>query len=239
MYGWRARIGLIADTKDCVERSFHEWAPNGVSYTTSRLVTPEATEEGAAVLADRLEAEAAKFNDYPIDFIVAAPLMGSFVKGIDFDKECIARMEKASGAGVITAGVAILDALKALGVKKVAVVSPYDEAATAMERKFLEDNGIEVTSVLNMDASYVCRHGRTLGSCDGYFLYRNCLKAELNGAEALLMSSMELATMEIIDELELVLGIPVVTGHQAALWAGLRHSRVGAKPEKLGKLLQL
>ena len=239
MYGWRARIGLIADTKDCVERSFHEWAPNGVSYTTSRLVTPQASEEGADVLADRLEAEAAKFNGYPIDFIVAAPLMGSFVKGIEWDKACVERMEKASGAGVVTAGMALVDAFKALGVNKIAVVTPYDEAAGAMERKFFESCGFEVTTVFNMDASYVCRHGRTLESADGYFLYRNSLKAELNGAEALLISSMELATMEIIDELELVLGIPVVTGHQAALWAGLRHARVGAKPEKLGKLFQL
>ena len=239
MYGWRARVGLIADTRDCVERSFHEWAPNGVSYTTSRLVTPEATEEGAQLLADRLEAEAAKFNGYPIDFIVAAPLMGSFVKGLEWDKACVERMEKASGAGVITAGIAIVDAFKALGVKKIAVVTPYDEAAGAMERKFLESCGFEVTTVFNMDASYVCRHGRTLESADGYFLYRNCLKADLNGAEALLISSMELATMEIIDELELVLKMPVVTGHQAALWAGLRHARVGAKPEKLGKLFQL
>ena len=96
---------------------------------------------GAALLADRLEAEAAKFNGYPIDFLVAAPLMGSFVKGLDWDQACVERMEKASGAGVITAGMAIVDAFKALGVKKIAVVTPYDEAAGERERKFLEGCG--------------------------------------------------------------------------------------------------
>ena len=48
-----------------------------------------------------------------------------------------------------------------------------------------------------------------------------------------------LTTMEIVDELETLLGIPVITSHQATLWSTLRHCRVGAKLPKLGKLFTL
>ena len=45
--------------------------------------------------------------------------------------------------------------------------------------------------------------------------------------------------MEIVEELETLLGVPVVTSHQATLWSALRHCRVGAKPDKLGRLFRL
>ena len=59
------------------------------------------------------------------------------------------------------------------------------------------------------------------------------------GAEVFFLSCMGLTTMEIIDDLETALKIPVVTSHQATLWSALRHCRVGAKLPKMGRLFTL
>lgn len=240
MYGWRARIGLIAETKENVERSFHVWAPEGVTYTTSRVTVPaEQTKEAMAELADNLVAEAAKFKGYPIDFIIYTPVIGAYLNGTDWEKEVVKRMKEASGAEVISYSMALAEALKALEAKKVFVVSPYTADGNDKEKAFVESNGVEVADIFNMDTSYVYKYGRVLESTDGYLIYRNIQKIDMKDADVLYISSMELATMELINDVELLLDVPVITSHQVALWAALRHCRVGAKLEKAGRLFQL
>lgn len=62
---------------------------------------------------------------------------------------------------------------------------------------------------------------------------------DLKGADTFFLSCMGLSTLEILEEMETALGIPVVTSHQATLWSALRHCRVGAKDSRLGKLFTL
>ena len=129
--------------------------------------------------------------------------------------------------------------MKALGTKKVAVLTPYPEATNEAEKKFLEDNGFEVTNIVGMDVSHI-RHGkRKMEAVDEDFLYKNSLAMDLKGADTFFLSCMGLTTMEIIDEIETALQIPVITSHQATLWSALRHCRVGTKLPKLGKLFTL
>ena len=45
----------------------------------------------------------------------------------------------------VTTASAVIDALKKLGLSKVAVGTPYIDEVNAAERKFLEESGIEVT----------------------------------------------------------------------------------------------
>ena len=106
-------------------------------------------------------------------------------------------------------------------------------------KEFLEDNGFEVTNIVGMDVSYIRCNGRTMEACDEYFLYRNAINMDLKGADTFFLSCMGLSTLEILEEMETALGIPVVTSHQATLWSALRHCRVGAKDSRLGKLFTL
>lgn len=133
----------------------------------------------------------------------------------------------------------MLEALKALGAKKVAVLTPYPEDTNEAERKFLVDNGYEVTNIVGMDVSYIRCEGRKMEACDEYFLYRNAMEMDLKGADTFFLSCMGLSTLEIVEELETLMGVPVVTSHQATLWSALRHCRVGAKLPNLGRLCTL
>ena len=90
-----------------------------------------------------------------------------------------------------------------------------------------------------MDVSYIRCNGRKMEACDEYFLYRNAMKMDLKGADTFFLSCMGLSTLEIVEEMETAMGIPVVTSHQATLWSALRHCRVGAKLPHLGKLFTI
>jgi len=239
MYGWRAKIGLITPMSENAEHAFHIYAPEGVSFASMKINFPGPTPEGLMILTDQLEETAAKYKGYDVDLVVFGCTSGSCIKGANWDKECIRRIEKASNIPGLTTSTAVLEAFQALGTKKAAVLTPYPEATNEAEKKFLEDNGYEVTNIIGMDVSYIRRDGHKLEEADEYFLYRNAINMDLKGADTFFLSCMGLTTMEIIDDLETALKIPVVTSHQATLWSALRHCRVGAKLPKMGRLFTL
>ena len=72
-----------------------------------------------------------------------------------------------------------------------------------------------------------------------HFLYREAKRLKTEGAEVFFLSCMGLATMELVQILEEDLGMPVITSHQASLWACLRHSKVYDKLPGRGKLFTI
>jgi len=241
MYGWRAKIGLITPMSENAEHAFHIYAPEGVSFASMKINFPGPTPEGLTILTDRLEETAAMYRNYDLDLVVFGCTSGSCIKGVGWDQECIRQIERASGKPGLTTSTAVLEALKALDSKKVAVLTPYPEATNEAERRFLEDNGYEVTNIVGMDmATYTGANGEPhFESADEHFLYQNARKMDLKGADTFFLSCMGLTTMEIIDALETTLEVPVITSHQATLWSALRHCRVGAKLPGQGRLFTI
>ena len=222
MYSIRARIGVIAPIDDQVEHAFNKFAPAGVSFDSRRLWFPGPTPEGLVFLSDQLEESVRMFRKWHHDVILFGCTSGS----------CI---ERASGCQGLTTSTAVLEAYRALGLRKTVVMTPYPEETNQAEKKFLEDNGLEVTSItgigFNKNGPY--SHASKL------HLYREAKKLKTEGAEVFFLSCMGLATMELIQILEEDLGMPVITSHQASLWACLRHSRVHDKLPGLGKLFTI
>ena len=239
MYGWRAKIGLITPMSENAEHAFHIYAPDGVSFASMKLLFPGPTPEGLRILTSQLEETAAKYKDYNVDLLVFGCTSGSCIEGYGFDQECIRRMERASGKPALTTSTAVLEALKALDTKKIAVLTPYPDDTNEAEKKFLEDNGFEVTNIVGMDMSQFNDDGLGFENAGEAFLYQSAKNVDLAGADVFFLSCMGLSTMEVIAALEGDLGVPVITSHQATLWSALRHCEVGAKRTDMGKLFTL
>lgn len=232
MYGWRAKIGLITPMSENAEHAFHIYAPEGVSFASMKINFPGPTPEGLTILTDRLEETAAMYKDYDVDLVVFGCTSGSCIKGFGWDQECIRQIERASGHPGLTTSTAVLEAFQALGLNKTVVMTPYPEETNLAEKKFLEDNGLEVTSITGVGFNKVGEFSHP----SKYFLYRQAKQLKTEGAEVFFLSCMGLATMELVEILEEDLGMPVITSHQASLWACLRHSRIKDKLPNLGKL---
>ena len=233
MNGWRARIGLISPSGDDVEYDFNNYAPEGVSFCTTRAAFPGPTPEGLIILSDQLERAAGVWKGKaPLDVILFGCTSGSCIKGFGFDKECIERIERASGFPGLTTSTAVLEAYEALGLKKTVVMTPYPDATNEAEKKFMEDNGLEVLSIAGFGFNRVGPYSYA----DKQFLYRNAKKLNMEGAEVFFLSCMGLDTLGIVEVLEEDLGIPVITSRQASLWACLRHACINDPLPGLGKL---
>ncbi len=238
MYGWKARIGLITPMPgENVEHAFHIYAPPGVSFSSMKMVFPGPTPEGLSILTDQLEENAAKYKGKGFDLLVFGCTAGSFIKGAGWDQECIQTMERASGTPALTTSTAVLEALAALGTKTTAVLTPYPEATNAAEKSFLEHNGFPVSAIEGMDVSGFKDGGFYFA--DDHFLYSNSKKMDRKGADVFFLSCMALDTLGLVRDLEEDLGVPVVTSHQATLWAALRRCGVRTKQPELGTLFTL
>lgn len=232
-YGWRAKIGIIAPTDGKIVHAFEKYSPEGVIFDCCKMTFPGPTPEGLIYLSNQVEEKAAEFKGKThYDVILFGCTSGSCIKGYGFDKECIERIERASGVPGLTTSTSVLEAYKALGLNKTVVMTPYPEATNAAEKKFMEDNGLEVTSITGIGFN----RNAPLRDADKQHLYRNAKKLKLEGAEVFFLSCMGLATMELVEILEEDLDMPVITSHQASLWACLRHAGIKDPLPGLGKL---
>lgn len=129
MRGWRARIGVIYPADGLIDEEYWRLAPNGVSILITRIGVPDepvsvamATKVGET---DEIEQAAKCLKIVRPNVIVYACTSGSFVKGTGWDLEIADRIEKASGVKATTTSTAIVEAMRTLKIRKVAVAAPY------------------------------------------------------------------------------------------------------------------
>ena len=233
-YNWRAKIGVMAPTAGgLIPRTFDKYAPDGVMFDYTKMSFPGPTPEGLCYLSDQVSEKAKMFKNN--DVVLFGCTSGSCIRGLGWDKELIRRIEENSGCPGLTTTTAVLEAFEALGVKKSVVMTPYPDDTNAIEKKFMEDNGLEVLSITGVGFNNKGEYGYA----DPLFLYRNAKKLDMNGAEVFFLSCMALDTLGLVQIMEDDFGIPVITSHQASLWACLRHAGIKDKIPGLGKLFMI
>ena len=114
----------------------------------------------------------------------------------------------------------MINALKAMNIKKVAVATPYINELDEKERFFLEESipGLKVTKIqgLGILSSF------EKGNLEPISAYRAAREVDSAEAEAVFISCTAWRTFEIIQTLERDIGKPIITSNQATLWAALK-----------------
>ena len=238
MLNWRARIGAICPGPAVtVENDFNTYAPVGVGICTMHIPwgKPGAgpTPENLKMMAAGLEAGCKGYFEprEKQDVVIFACTSGSLIGGPSFDKECVEVIERTTGSKGLTTSTAILDAFETLGLHRLAVITPYPEATNEAERIFLEKNGVEVTTIVDMNPER-----RFIPTLDPGYVYQQTKKLDKTGADGIFVSCTALDCMGVIRYMEEDFGLPVVTSNQASIWASLRAAGVGTRRDDLGKL---
>ncbi|MEN9063131.1 maleate cis-trans isomerase family protein [Ponticoccus litoralis] len=128
----------------------------------------------------------------------------------------------------------VLRGLEALGVRRVAVATPYLDEINAREADYMEDAGFEISAIrglnLDKDADMVRVSPRAIG--------RLAAAVDRPDAEAVFVSCGALRTLDIVEELEKELGKPVICSNQAMMWDVLRLAGLDDRIEGYGTLLR-
>ncbi len=233
MYGWRARIGLIVPSSNtAMEPELYRMAPPGVSVHTSRVPLVEVV-PGELLEMERHALRAAReLADAEVDIVLYGCTTGSLIGGPGFDRALEARIREATGRPALTTATAVVEALRALGLRRIAVATPYVEEVDEAERRYLEVQGFEVVEMRGMGI----RRNAEIGRVTPYEVYRFARSVYREGAEGLFVSCTNLRTLEVVGLLERDLGVPVVTSNQASMWASLRRLGIGGRARGPGRL---
>lgn len=233
MYGWRARLGIVIPSLNAVsEPEFAMIIPEGVTCHFQRFTF---TGGGIDVLRNlrNLVTDAAEeiLHIYP-SAIGMCCTAGSFAGGKGWDQGIIEEIKGRTNLPATTASTAVLEAFRKLGVNKVSMAVPYLEEIAKLEKKFLEDNGIEVINL-----QWLNKDGFEMYEVPYEVTYRLARHVDSPKAEAVFISCVALPTVGLIAKLERDMGKPVITSNQAFIWHILRVSHINDKIEGYGKLL--
>jgi len=213
-------LGVIAPFDFALDRELWRWVPDDVSLHLTRLpytTTPVTVEMAKAISDTGAVWRATRDVLTPEPKVVAyACTSGSFVYGAAGERRLAATMVAAGAPTAITTSGAVVDALAELGVRRLALATPYIDSVTGLLGSFLAECGVRV----------VASHGLGLLNRIWKVSYREVVQAvcavDRPEAEAMFISCTNLPTYDVIPHLEHILGKPVLTANQVTMWSALR-----------------
>jgi len=233
-YGSRARIGMLLPSgNQAAEPQFHAMLPPGVSLHTTRLKLVGSSEADLLAMAEHVEEAAELVADAGADLVVFhCTAVSTF--SADLEKSIKARAARASGKRVTATSEALVAALRALGAKRIVMVSPYVKPINEREAAFLRGFGFEVLDLAGLD----CPTAAAMMAVTPERWKSFALEHRDERADAYLISCTTVRSADVIEELELELGRPVLTSNTAAAWHCLRTLGITDRIEGFGGLLR-
>lgn len=233
-YSYRAKLGLIVPPTNTVnEAEWMQMMPPGVTFHTHRMRLHGAGEH------DRLMADLAGVVDLlgqsGADAIAYACTAGSMtIPASRLPEEASA----ATGRRILTTSAALVDALNALGAKRISIATPYAQATNDHEVEFLHAHGIETLAIAGLGIGAGGPHEFVRIARTPLESVRDHALGVFDPAsDALLIACTDFPTLPLISPLEDDLGVPVVTSNQATLWAMLRAVGIDDRLTGMGRLL--
>ena len=214
-----SRIGLLVPSSNTtVETEFYRALPAGVTLHVARLFLTQIAADSILNTVRDLEIQSRNLASADVDVIVLGAAAPSFLKGLGYDRELIRKIEAATGKRATTTSTALIEALRYLGVSRVALGAAYDDKVNAIAKSFLEANGVEVLAAHGLGLV----DNLVVGRLDVSSAYELARKIDRPDAEAIVLACTNWKTMDAIERLERELGKPVVTTTQVSIWAALR-----------------
>ncbi len=242
MYGRRARIGLIVPSSNTVcEPEMARLCPVGVATYAARVLF-EPTLEGLRAMKGHVERASLELSTEGICQLIAfCCTVGSMLGGLGSDRELVDLIEKRTGAPAITTATAVEASLRALGVKRIAVATPYTLEINSHEKEELEKRGFQVTKIMGYHEHVQPGELRNdmIGRLPPEAAYEMALKANGEKNEAIFISCTNFRAIEIVEKLEKKTGKPVISSNLATMWYALRKLGLKDTIRGFGSLMEL
>ena len=235
-YGYRARIGVIIPGVNVnLEPEFYRVAPKGVSVHTARmLLLGKATQESYLKMEQDTERAAQELATAEVDVVTWACTSGGVLLQPRKIEERICQIAGCPAISTLTSAIA---ALNVLGVKRVALGTPYVSFINESEIKSLDDAGFKVVSMYGLEMGENQEERRGIARVPPQSLHRFASHIDRDDADAIFISCTNIAGIEEIAEVEAERGKPVITSNSVTIWHSLRTAGINDKIEGFGRLL--
>jgi maleate isomerase len=227
-------IGVVTPFDFALDRELWRWVPDNVSLYLTRMpffTTPVTVEMATAVSERAVVRRATRDVLTPEpDVVVYACASGSFVGGVLGERLLVRTMVDAGAPAACTTSGALVEALGMLGVRKLAIATPYVNTVTDRLVTYLAENGVRTVArdglgllghIWRVPYATVVDIVRSVDS--PYATVVDIVRSvDSPDADAMFISCTNLPTYDIIEPLEQALGKPVLTANQVTMWSALR-----------------
>lgn len=232
------KIGLIVPPQNTVNQiEWRRMLPPGVDFSLVRIALHADTEspEGKRALHADLQKSLDQLAPARPDVVAYACTAGSMSKPLDGLTDVMTQM---CGKPCVATAPALVQACNKLGLKKIAIATPYHDALNRHEVHFFEENGIQVLNIRGLGIGAGGPHEYVnLAKVPKEQVYEHARGTWVPQADGMVVSCTDFASLEAIPRLEQELGKPVISSNTATLWSALKAAGVTGKLEGFGKLL--
>lgn len=230
------RFGLIVPSSNTtMESEFWRLALDWTTIHAARIRLQKITIDALEKMEGQMFHASVRLADAGVDVIGYGCTSGSLYKGKNHSREIERKIEEKTGIPAVATAKAVIEALCELSIKKVCVATPYINEINDLEKRFLEENNINVLRIKGLNLV----QNTDVGRKDPTAAYTLAKDVYIQEAQGVFISCTNLRTIEVIDRLEKELGVPVISSNTATFWAMMRAARIKRRREGYGKLLSL
>jgi maleate isomerase len=224
----RARIGMIIPSVNSMtEPQFNHFAPPGLGVHVARARVAGEWKRPLAAMADEIATSAKLLADVAPDLIVFHCTDTSMTQGPRGEGDILKIVQDATGVEAVATSRLVLEALHALGLRKLVLLSPYKSNQAVID--YLGATGFTVVHDVAL----------ALKPLEWADLARKHDRAEADG---IFLSCTNTTQIEAIADIEQALGKPVVNSNQAVLWGCVKRLKSALAPlpsmPSLGRLMR-
>jgi maleate cis-trans isomerase len=230
-----ARIGMIIPSVNSMtEPQFNRYAPAGLTVHVARARVAGPWKRPLPDMQEEIATSARLLSDVAPDLIVFHCTDTSMSQGPQGEGRILDIVREASGVEALATSALVRDALQALGLRKLVLLSPYKSNGAVIA--YLEASGFTVVHDVALALEPLAFAKVT--PAQWAELAR---KHDRPDADGVFLSCTNTTQMDAISEIERTLRKPVVNSNQAVLWGclGRLKSKLGplALMPELGRLL--
>ncbi len=210
---------IIPSGNRLIERQFARFAPDGFATHAARLRMNGQHKKGLVQLLDAVAQSAETLADAGVDLIGFHCTANAIEHGPEGEARIRETITRSTGLPAVSTGQAICDALRAVGVRRLVLVTPYVQSTNDHERDYLAAEGFEVVKDIALGSLWAERPAyHEISPARWMEITRAAARDEADG---FLLSCANTTQIDTIVPLEAELGKAAINSNQAMLWAAL------------------
>jgi len=239
--GWRCKLAvLVPSTNTVVQPEFDAMRPEGVTNHISRIRIPNMPLESDAdfqllverIAAAQLEAVDSAMSCEP-DHIVLGISVETFWGGLAASRTLKQELEEHTGLEVTLGAEACAAAFAQLGVKRIAVLTPYFPVGDRNVRAFFEESGYEVARITGLK----CGSPTLIAHVAPQALRAAAEALDGDDVDAVIQVGTNLAMARLAAQMEAERGKPILAINACIYWHALRRNGIADRLVGWGSLL--
>ncbi|MFO1454980.1 MAG: hypothetical protein U1F18_01930 [Steroidobacteraceae bacterium] len=240
--GYRGRIAIVVpSTNTSCQPESEMLRPPGVTNHTGRisikerpLTTEQAFMEHVQAMRDGMRAGIDQVMTCQPTHVIMGVALEAFWGGVKAADELQAELAQRSGVGVSMGSTATVAALRALGAKNIAVLTPHQPRGDEQVRNYFDEAGFPVKRLIGMKCPSPVQIAHTTP--------QQVIAAlrELDGddVDALVQVGTNLAAIRLCAAAEQFFAKPVLAINATTYWDALRRSGIQDRVHGYGTLLE-